>query len=162
MSRHSIVRARPWAVRAIALLLLLQAIGLVAINVYHIYVRVSATPNLELPPEIDSDEDFEKLSPAEQETLMAFAYAFFLMPLAIPATLAAIGFLFLFRFGWVTAMLTQVATLAICLMLYLEFKPIVVYPIMVYCILMVLYLNVNDVRLTFFTRKAREEIRGAG
>jgi len=76
--------------------------------------------------------------------------------------LAAICFLFLFRFGWVTAMLTQVATLAICLMLYLEFKPIVVYPIMVYCILMVLYLNVNDVRLTFFTRKAREEIRGAG
>jgi len=42
-------------------------------------------------------------------------------------------------------------------MLYLEIKPPLVYPLMVYGILMVLYLNVQDVRLAFFTKHIKEQ-----
>jgi hypothetical protein len=49
-----------------------------------------------------------------------------------------------------------VALLA-CLMLYLEIKSFIIYPVMLYCVLMVLYLNLNDVRLAFFGGRAGQK-----
>jgi hypothetical protein len=37
----------------------------------------------------------------------------------------------------------------VCLWLYSWFQPGYVYPIMAYCILMILYLNSHDVRMVF-------------
>jgi len=37
----------------------------------------------------------------------------------------------------------------VCLWLYSLFQPGYVYPIMAYCILMILYLNSQDVRMVF-------------
>ena len=70
-------------------------------------------------------------------------------PSAVLAALAAFGFLFLSRRGWILAALSQGASLAICLWLYSGSAPLYVYPVMVYCILMVLYLNSHDVRVVF-------------
>ena len=40
--------------------------------------------------------------------------------------------------------------MAVCLWLYAEYEPVYVYPIMAYAVLMILYLNVHDVRAVFY------------
>ena len=47
------------------------------------------------------------------------------------------------------AAIAQGMSLAVCLWLYSLFQPGYVYPIMAYCILMILYLNSQDVRMVF-------------
>jgi hypothetical protein len=149
-------KPRSWPIRIIALLLLLQAVGLVGLGVYYISTQPDLERNLNLL-EATPEQGFDKLSPEVEAVLEAVISGIFLVPLAIPALVAAIGFLFLFRFGWILAMITQTVALLVCLMLYLDFKPVIVYPIMVYCTLMVLYLNVAEVRLAFFVGRAERK-----
>ena len=73
------------------------------------------------------------------------------VPSAILTLLAALSFLFLHRRGWLLAAIAQGLSLAVCLWLYSLFQPNYVYPIMAYCILMILYLNSQDVRMVFRT-----------
>ena len=47
------------------------------------------------------------------------------------------------------AAIAQGMSLAVCLWLYSWFQPGYVYPIMAYCVLMILYLNSQDVRMVF-------------
>ena len=51
--------------------------------------------------------------------------------------------------GFRLAAIAQGMSLAVCLWLYSWFQPGYVYPIMAYCILMILYLNSQDVRMVF-------------
>lgn len=59
-------------------------------------------------------------------------------------------------------MIVQALTLLACLLLYAEWEdlvpeePIFIYPIMLYCIVMVLYLNSSDIRAAFHVRRRRE------
>ena len=46
-----------------------------------------------------------------------------------------------------------------CLWLYSWFQPWYVYPIMAYCILMILYLNSQDVRVVFHRAAASTRAR---
>jgi hypothetical protein len=66
--------------------------------------------------------------------------------------LAGLGFLLLKRRGWLLAAIAQGLSLGVCLWLYAELDPYYVYPIMVYCILMIMYLNSHDVRVVFHSR----------
>lgn len=142
----------------IALLLILQAAGLVGINLYNIKVNLARHPEIEKElSALETEADYFDFSPEAQEVVEAFIAAILLILPAIPALIAAIGFLFLLRFGWLLAMLTQTVLLLICLMLYLEWQPVIIYPIMLYCVLMVLYLNLQDVRLAFAVRSERDE-----
>jgi len=68
------------------------------------------------------------------------------------AALAAIGLFFIWRTGWVLAMLTQGFTLLVSLFLYFQVKPDIIYPIMLYSILMVFKLNSFEVRATVHDR----------
>ena len=65
--------------------------------------------------------------------------------------------------GWLLAAISQGLSLGVCLWLYSQFQPWYVYPIMAYCILMILYLNSQDVRVVFLPRRsaARQEPGGA-
>jgi hypothetical protein len=76
-------------------------------------------------------------------TVLVFA------PPAVLALLAALGFLFLLRAGWLLAMIVQGLSLLACLLLYSAWTPIFIYPVMLYCIVMALYLNSSDVRAAF-------------
>ena len=55
-------------------------------------------------------------------------------------------------------MTVQVFTLLACLLLYSNWQPVAgwvpvyIYPVMLYCIVMVLYLNSSDVRAAFQVR----------
>lgn len=120
-------------IRLIGLLLLLQAAGLAGVVAYEL-----------------SRVDWRQLDP-ESPSARAIGAATSLLfaPPAALALLAALGFLFMSRRGWILAALSQGASLAICLWLYSNSAPLYVYPVMVFCILMVLYLNSHDVRVVF-------------
>ena len=117
----------------IGLLLLVQAAGLAGVVAYEL-----------------SRLDWRRLDP-ESLAGQAFGAATSLLfaPSAVLALLAALGFLFLSRRGWILAALSQGASLAVCLWLYSGPAPLYVYGVMVYCILMVLYLNSHSVRVVF-------------
>ena len=131
-------RTRPWTVRAASLLLLLQATGYVALSIYLLLPfdwRATAEQSIEMLPPKQSD---------------ALAVSFILIPAAILAVLSAIGFLFLFRAGWLLAMAMQGATLLGCLTLYFDTRPQAVFPVMLYCAVMAFYLNTSEVRVAFY------------
>jgi hypothetical protein len=119
-------------VRAIGLLLILQVIGLVGLGAYE-FVHV----------------DWQRVRlEASAQTIEVLAFALF-APSAVLTLLSALSFLLLRRKGWILAAIGQGLSLAVCLWLYSQLQPWYVYPIMAYCVLMILYLNSYDVRTVF-------------
>jgi hypothetical protein len=119
----------------IGVLLILEVIGLVLLGGYE-FLQVDWR-----------DIDLRTLRPQAVE-LAVFAL---FIPSAILTLLSALSFLFLYRRGWLLAAIAQGLSLAVCLWLYSWFQPGYVYPIMAYCVLMILYLNSQDVRMVFRT-----------
>lgn len=150
---------RSWPVRANALLLVLQAVGLGGIGAYNVY-RVEWQ---QVQQQLETDATLsQRLTEAVEQAVVI------VLILGIPAVLAllaAFGFLFMFRIGWLLAMIVQSLTLLACLLLYAEWEeilyqePVFVYPVMLYCIVMVLYLNSSDVRAAFHVRRRKEARR---
>lgn len=150
-----------WPVRANGLLLVLQAAGLGGISAYNVYqvdwqeVQRQVEFEMTLSPELTEA--------AEQATVVALILG---LP-AILAFLAALGFFLLFRIGWLLGMVVQALTLLACLLLYSEWEtvlyrePVFIYPVMVYCIVMTLYLNSSDVRAAFHIAQRTGVSRGA-
>ena len=83
------------------------------------------------------------------------------MPLCVPALVAGVGLLRLRQSAWTLAMLTQGLTLTMALVIYSRQEPIYIYPLMIYSIVVILYLNYNDVQIAFQPR-ARSLSRRAG
>jgi hypothetical protein len=143
---------RSLPVRANGLLLILQAVGLAGIGAYDVY-QVDWQ-------EVQQQIEFEAtLSPELTEAAeQAIVVALILGLPAILAVLAALGFFLLFRLGWLLAMIVQALTLLACLLLYGEWEavlyqePVFIYPVMLYCIVMTLYLNSSDVRAAFHVK----------
>ena len=134
-------------IRAIGLLLILEVIGLVALGVYE-FTRIDwQRINLEDP---------------SREVIEVAAFALFAPP-AVLTLLSGLSFLLLRRRGWLLAAIAQGLSLAVCLWLYTLFQPGYVYPVMAYCIPMILYLNSHDVRVVFRPRRdaAEQELGGA-
>jgi len=155
-----------WPVRANGLLLVLQAAGLGGIGAYEVYrvdwQQVEADLSL-LPETLDLPETLvlpETVEGAEHAVVTVLVFA----PPTVLALLAALGFLFLLRAGWLLAMIVQGLSLLACLLLYSAWTPIFIYPVMLYCIVMALYLNSSDVRAAFHvgqrTRLPQEATRG--
>jgi hypothetical protein len=123
-------------VRAIGLLLMLEAAGIVAFGAYEVlqvdWRRVVSTRTVP--------------SPEVVETLALVLFA----PAVVLTLLAALGFLLLRRRGWLLAAISQGMAVATGLWLYAAYEPVYVYPIMAYAVLMILYLNVHDVRAVFY------------
>jgi small-conductance mechanosensitive channel len=93
------------------------------------------------------------LESPEHQAIEVAVFALF-VPSAILTLLSALSFLFLRRRGWLLAAIAQGLSLAVCLWLYSLFQPGYVYPIMAYCVLMILYLNSQDVRVVFQPRQS--------
>ena len=74
--------------------------------------------------------------------------------------LATTGFVRLWRAAWITAVSVQAISLLLALVLYATEKPGYVYWIMIYCIVLVAYLNHSEVKSAFqpgLTENARGE-----
>lgn len=82
------------------------------------------------------------LKALEQSILFA---VYFLGP-TILLLLAGLGFMLLRRRGWMLASIAQALIMLACLFYYGDSRPWFAYPIIAYCILMILFLNSRSVR----------------
>jgi hypothetical protein len=114
-----------------------QAAGYVALSIY-----------LLLPFDWRATAE-NRLAVSSPQQSDALSITIILIPAAVLAVLSAVGFLFLFRAGWLLAMAMQGATLLGCLTLFFDTRPQAIFPVMLYCTLMIFYLNSSDVRLAF-------------
>jgi hypothetical protein len=124
-------------VKVIGVLLILEVVGLVLIGARdfsQVYWR-----GLEL-------------GSRHYEAAEVAVYALFI-PSGILTLMSAFSFLVMRRRGWLLAAIAQGLSLAVSLWLYSWFQPGYVYPIMAYCVLMILYLNSHDVRVVFLSRQ---------
>ncbi|HEX5912085.1 MAG TPA: hypothetical protein VFY54_03020 [Rubrobacter sp.] len=121
--------------RVIGVLLILEVIGLILLGGYE-FLQV--------------DWRYINLRTLQPQAVELVVFALFI-PSAILTLLSALSFLFLYRRGWLLAAIAQGLSLAVCLWLYSWFQPGYVYPIMAYCVLIILYLNSQDVRMVFRT-----------
>ena len=147
-------------IRAVGLLMLLQAIGLVGLSAYGLlqidWQQVGFDWQqqeglvLEIHPGSSQEEEESEL-----EAARAVGAAILFLPSIVLAILGALGFLLFSRRGWLLASLAQTLSLGACMELYYDSvweKPGFVYPVMLYCILMILYLNSSAVRVVFHSR----------
>ena len=133
VSESDRVSHRP--VRLVGVLLILQALGLAGLVVYNGVLRIVGEP-VEIVMKLRG--------PFETLTVGGL-----FLGAAILAAVAAVGFLFVRRKGWLPAALAQTMSLGTCLTLYSELEPRFVYPVMLYCIVVILYLNSRVVRAVF-------------
>lgn len=165
-------RKRTWPVAAIGLLLLLQAIGLLALSVVHFGAAYLAQVGLlEQLLEQSAEEQLlsllptsvkmwviaslgavneELLSKMTETTFVSIGLLFIV--LSTMAILAAISFLRTEQNAWTAAMLVQGLNLLMALLLYFRGKPWYVYVMMLYSVPIVLYLNYHEVRVVFQSR----------
>jgi hypothetical protein len=127
---------RPWPVKALTLLLVVQGLGLVVLGVFSV------------------DHDAGLL-----QILINDPFYATLPPLGLLALATAFGFLRLRPGAWVMAMLVQGLTLLVALIFYVRYRPQggIVYGMMIYAIIMVLYLNYAEVPAVFRAHPAEEE-----
>ena len=119
------------------MLLILEVIGLVVLGGYE-FLQV--------------DWRGIDLESQRHQAVEVAVFALF-VPSGVLTLLAALSFLLLRRRGWLLAAIAQGLSLAVSLWLYTLFQPGYVYPIMAYCVLMILYLNSRDVRVAFLPRR---------
>ncbi len=144
------------------MLLILQAIGLVGLIAYGLLqvdwqqVRSDSQQQglvVEIQPDSSQQEGEEE---SVLEAARAIVAAILFLPSIILAILGALGFLLFSRRGWLLASLAQTLSLGACMELYYDTvweKPGFIYPVMLYCIVMILYLNSSAVRVVFHSRR---------
>lgn len=130
--------SRPWAVKALTLLLFTQAAVLFGIAVYSFIT-------LDLPPAVSPERLFAAI-------LTTFTSSILFTALALLALLAAMAFLGLWRAGWSVAMLAQGLVLSVALIVHFRTADFYIYPLMVYTIFLVIYLYHPDVQDAFHIR----------
>lgn len=139
-------KARRWTLRVIALLLAGQAIILLAI----LWVGVTS---------LNWQQEFRKvvLSMTVRETLLLGG---FLLPMALWGLSTAMELWQARRRAWLRAMMAQGMLLIFCLSSYfVQQGEWFIYLLMLTCIIIVLYLNAYDVRLSFTSREPKNRIR---
>jgi len=134
-----------WPVRAISLLLLVQAGGLVAISLHWMN-------------QIDWDQELEDVLPSVA-AIETGSLGILCLLMAGLILMAAVGFFFLRPSAWLAAMIGQGMLLAGALTVHFSAQSALrnsfyIYLIMIYAMLMVLYLNTHDVRVTFLVRRS--------
>src|SRR3712207_2809808 len=138
-------------VRVIGALLLLQLVGLVSLGVY----LLSSIDWDRLLTLIESQGQTLP-GPLEKQLEQAILFVVYFLPSAVLLLVAGLSFMLLRRRGWLLASVAQSVLLLACLFAYPEPRPGFAYPIIAYCILMVLYLNSRDVRAVFHSKRSEE------
>ena len=135
-------------VRLVGALLLLQLVGLVSIGIY-LFSSIDWDRILAL-----TNEQAQTLpGPLEKQLEQAILFAIFFVPPAVLLLVAGLSFMLLRRRGWLLASVAQSVILLACLFSYPDPRPGFAYPIIAYCILMVLYLNSRSVRAVFHSKR---------
>ena len=151
-SQRQMSRGPVWVAGA---LLILQGVGIMGIGVYFFgridwdrALVVTSGQGLIHVQTVDGPW----VKPLEQAVLFAIYY----IPPAVLLLLAGLSFLIVRRRGWLLAITAQSLILLACLFAYPDPRPGFAYPIMAYCILLVLYLNSQSVRTAAQSQKMLE------
>ena len=134
--------------RVLGMLLILQVVTLVGIGVY-LFISIDWDRILALANE--QGQNLPKSLEKQLEQAILFVISF-LAP-AVLLLLAGLGFVLLRRRGWMLASVAQAIIMMACLFFYTDPRPWFVYPIIAYCILMILYLNSQGVRAVVHSRR---------
>jgi hypothetical protein len=136
------IKARRWALRVLSFMLMAQAIGMVGVAAQRLI-------------EVNWQVETRGIMPSIQ-ALNAAGLALALLPLGVVTAFTALG-LYLVQLGaWLRAMVIQGIVLAGCLFFYLDGRADnTVYAIMFFSILIIWYLNTNEVRTAFYARHPR-------
>lgn len=148
--------ACPRAVRIVALLLVIQAAGLLGFGLVH----TMATYAL---PWLNADRVGQWLAAAPVDLTAIWTrlleisktsahLTILFVPLGVMAFLTAISFCWRRLFAWTVAMTVQSIQLLCALILYFTSRPVYVSILMLYGILMVVYLNYSEVANAFRPR----------
>ena len=145
--------------RILGVLLILQVVAMVGFGVW-LFSNIDWDRILALANE--QGQNLPKSLEKQLEQAILFVISF-LAP-AVLLLLAGLGFVLLRRRGWMLASVAQAIIMMACLFFYTDPRPWFVYPIIAYCILMILYLNSQGVRSVVHSRRmapagARSEIR---
>ena len=139
--------------RLLGVLLIVQAAAMVGLGV-RLFTRVDWDRALVLTSgqgQVNARAiDGPWLKALEQAILFA---VYFLGPVIL-LLIAGLGFVLLRRRGWMLASVAQALTMLACLFFYGESRPWFAYPIIAYCILMILYLNSRSVRAVVHSKRA--------
>ena len=134
--------------RLLGVLLILQVGAMVGIGVW-LLSRIDWDRILTL-----ANEQGQNLpKPLERQLEQAILYVIYFLPPAILLLLAGLGFVLLRRRGWMLASVAQALIMMACLFFYTDPRPWFAYPIIAYCILMILYLNSQGVRTVVHSRR---------
>ena len=137
--------------RLLGVLLILQVVGMVGIGIW-LFSTIDWDRILTFA---DGQTHLEGDLPKslEQQLEQAVLYAIYFLAPAILLLLAGLGFVLLRRRGWMLASVAQAICLLVCLFSYTDPRPWFAYPIIAYCILMILYLNSQGVRAVVHSRR---------
>jgi MFS family permease len=137
--------------RLLGVLLILQVVGMVGIGIWLFstidWDRILTFADGQTHLEGDLPKSLER------QLEQAVLYAIYFLAPAILLLLAGLGFVLLRRRGWMLASVAQAIILLVCLFFYTDPRPWFAYPIIAYCILMILYLNSQGVRAVVHSRR---------
>jgi MFS family permease len=137
--------------RVLGVLLILQVVVMVGIGIW-LFSNIDWDRILTLANgQAHLEGDLPK--PLERQLEQAVLYAIYFLAPAILLLLAGLGFVLLGRRGWMLASVAQAICLLVCLFSYTDPRPWFAYPIIAYCILMILYLNSQGVRAVVHSRR---------
>ena len=137
--------------RLLGVLLILQVVGMVGIGIWLFstidWDRILTFADGQTHLEGDLPKSLER------QLEQAVLYAIYFLAPAILLLLAGLGFVLLRRRGWMLASVAQAICLLVCLFFYTDPRPWFAYTIIAYCILMILYLNSQGVRVVVHSRR---------
>ncbi|MBA2533601.1 MAG: hypothetical protein H0V21_01165 [Rubrobacter sp.] len=144
--------------RLLGVLLILQFVAMVGIG-----VLLFASIDWDTVVNLSNKPGQVELHTNDKDTLKELKRAilftiYFLAPVVL-LFLAGLGFVLLRRRGWMLASVAQALTMLACLFFYGASRPWFAYPIIAYCILMILFLNSRSVRAVVHRKRA---LAGAG
>jgi len=138
--------------RLLGVLLLLQVVAMVGIGVW-LFASIDwdTIVNLSNKPGEIRLQTTDKAVAKDLERAILFT-VYFIAPVVL-LLLAGLGFVLLRRRGWMLASVAQALIMLACLFFYGDSRPWFAYPIIAYCILMILLLNSRSVRAVVHHRK---------
>ena len=147
-AEDTITTPNPWPIRAISLLMIVQAVALISLIAYWV---------------TQFDWDLEMTSEGlSVDALDTALFTAALAPLSIISLLVAVSLFFQQRIAWLAAMILQGLMLFCYLWVYFMTTSYLrqspwLYALMAFSVTLVLYLNTSDVRTAFLAKPTRPD-----
>jgi hypothetical protein len=148
--------------RLLGVLLLLQVVGMVGLGAW-LFTRFDWNRALKITTGSGQINVQSINGPWLEPLERALVFTVYFLGPVILLLLAGLGFVLLRRRGWMLASVAQALIMLACLFFYGDSRPWFAYPLIAYCILMILFLNSRSVRAVVHRRaltpaEARTEI----